>query len=297
MNSDGTGQTNLSNHPGDDLNPCPSPDGERILFKSNRDDSQGKHSLYTVRPDGSDLTLFGGSWVNGYSCEGWSPDSSSFVFSEYTGNGNGKVLANNVTVADTTNYGYRAPVWNKQTNKITYIPVAAGGIKNVGIPVTSPQPWGIWPAHVSLDQASWSPDGTKLVFRGQGVGVTDPPSNYEIFVGYPGQYALGVTPTKITDYAGRDTSPAWKPSGDQLVFSRDGKLHLMNSDGSGVVALNEGYAYSDQPNWAPDGLRLVYDCNTGSGWSDVCIINSDGTGKTRLTFLPTSQDSTPRFVP
>jgi Tol biopolymer transport system component len=46
-------QTNVTKHPKFDIEPAWSPDGEWIVFASNRDDPN--FDLYVVRPDGSDL--------------------------------------------------------------------------------------------------------------------------------------------------------------------------------------------------------------------------------------------------
>jgi Tol biopolymer transport system component len=52
MNADGTGERNLSAHPGFDGWPTWSPDGETIVFASNR---VGWFQIWAVSPDGSDL--------------------------------------------------------------------------------------------------------------------------------------------------------------------------------------------------------------------------------------------------
>lgn len=53
VNSDGSGLTRVTNHPGDDFTPTWSPDGSRIAFASDRD---GDAEIFVARPDGSGLT-------------------------------------------------------------------------------------------------------------------------------------------------------------------------------------------------------------------------------------------------
>lgn len=53
MNEDGTGQSPLTTHPGNDYQPAWSPDGTKIIFVSERD---GNVELYTMNADGSEQT-------------------------------------------------------------------------------------------------------------------------------------------------------------------------------------------------------------------------------------------------
>jgi TolB protein len=60
-----------------DFKPTWSPDGTRIAFTSNMD---GEYALYTIRPDGSDLTQV--TTIRAEGRPAWSPDSAKIAFQD-----------------------------------------------------------------------------------------------------------------------------------------------------------------------------------------------------------------------
>jgi dipeptidyl aminopeptidase/acylaminoacyl peptidase len=48
VNRDGSGDTNLTNHPSDDMGPSWSPDGSEIIFSSTRDAAPGESDIYAM---------------------------------------------------------------------------------------------------------------------------------------------------------------------------------------------------------------------------------------------------------
>jgi TolB protein len=73
---DGSDLTQLTDVPGNSFMPDWSPDGERIVFASQRD---GNRELYVMNADGSNqVRLTGGGWEN--SLPRWSPDGQHIVF-------------------------------------------------------------------------------------------------------------------------------------------------------------------------------------------------------------------------
>jgi TolB protein len=72
----------------------------------------------------------------------------------------------------------------------------------------------------------------------------------------------------------------------------------------GVVSLFSGYWWWDNaepsrdgaPNWSPDGQRIVFMAEIGTGKGDIYIMNRDGSGRRRLTDHP-ANDSTPAMSP
>jgi Tol biopolymer transport system component len=88
-----------------------------------------------------------------------------------------------------------------------------------------------------------------------------------------------------------DTDPAWSPDGRLLAFVRDGVVHVVRADGSGLRRLTAG----SSPAWAPDGVRLVLSKKTARG-ADVYVIRSDARGLRRLT-QTAAAESEPEWSP
>ena len=63
---------------------------------------------------------------------------------------------------------------------------------------------------------------------------------------------------RLTRNGSYDGEPDWSPDGKRLVYATDDGLRIMNADGSHVRPLTLG-AYHQQPRWSPDGRRVVFD--------------------------------------
>ena len=75
---DGSGRTNLTNHPATDEDPAWSADGSRIAFSSDR---SGKHELYVMDADGSNVQQLSSTPTGADSREpAWSPDGTRLVY-------------------------------------------------------------------------------------------------------------------------------------------------------------------------------------------------------------------------
>ena len=77
MNASGTGQTNLTNAPGADLNPGWSPDGTRLAFDSSR---SGNRDVFTMNANGTGQTNRTATSLQLDADPDWSPDGTKILF-------------------------------------------------------------------------------------------------------------------------------------------------------------------------------------------------------------------------
>ena len=170
MNTDGSEQLRLTNHPGDDFDPTWSPTGEHIAFVSERDHA-GLYDIYLMNPNGQNIRPAFDE-LDYRTAPAWSPDGKKIAYHTYS----------------------PIPDWAVYFNTIdggTSERVSAAGIHPGGFPDWSPDgteiaftggtriKWRIWIRNLQTgdkklllpkiplgDQRNpaWSPDGSKLAF-------------------------------------------------------------------------------------------------------------------------------------
>jgi len=265
MNPDGSSQTNLTNNPGSDYQPCWSPDGTKIAFETYRD---GNGEIYVMNADGTGQT----NLTNNLDWDGWpswSPDGTKIAFET---NRDADMVPLTVD-----------PKFHPPINREIYVMNADGsGQTNL----TNNPDWDGW--------ASWSPDGTKIAFHrtlGGGGGMyvegIDPQvsfdgENREIYV----MNANGTGQVNLTNNFGWDGMPIWSPNGAKIAFKsdRDGndEIYVMNPDGSGQSRLTSNSAVDSSPSWSPDGAKIAFK-SSRDGNDEIYTMNANGSGQIRLT--------------
>jgi WD40 repeat protein len=97
-----------------------------------------------------------------------------------------------------------------------------------------------------------------------------------------------VAVTRLTTDPASDFDSTWSPDGKQIAFrsQRDGndEIYVMNADGTCQRNLTNDPINDWSPAWSPDGTHIAFarffDRNQ---FTDVAVINVDGTGLQRLT--------------
>lgn len=139
--------------------------------------------------------------------------------------------------------------------------------------------------------ASWSPDGKRILFIHDSVLRKPPPYREDGFETYH------PVELEIMDSDGRKRhlvrrlepviySAVWSPNNKMIAVSwlRDAPepgLFLLSADGTGEPALIAQNAFT--PTWSPDGNKLAFSEEKPRGRWTLAVVNSDGTGLVRLT--------------
>lgn len=207
VNADGTGIVQLTGDEGFDWTPVWSPDGEWIVFSSDRD---GETELYVVAPDGSRtrrLTDLPTDDVGGYSPV-WSPDGSMIAVEVYE-HGNWNLYLVGVddrrTVRLTDDPGdENSPVWSPDGKWIAYngSPVPSSEGDNTG----------------TFDVNVIRPDGTDRTRLTEGAGVSTGGLSWQPVVGLAESPTDTPSPSPSYLSVGEQWAPPTFPEGDVVVM-------------------------------------------------------------------------------
>jgi Tol biopolymer transport system component len=256
MPSFGLPQAQLTEVRADDAQSAWSPDGRRIAFKSRRN---GNNELYVMNADGSDETRVTNSFRVSEGQPFWSPDGRRLLF---------RKTPDNPISQD-------ADIWQ------------------IDVDPVNPAPRAVLERAGDERYPSYSPDGSKIVFRGD-TDLVDHSGDEELYV----MDADGANIVQLTDNAVFDSAPAFSPDGTKLAFesARDSgdplklDIYVMNADGSDVRRLTADPSHDEGPIWSPDGTKIAFTSERG-GSSDIWVMDAEGGGVRRLTDDPARDES------
>jgi Tol biopolymer transport system component len=257
VNADGSGQVNLTNSASTEGDPSWSPDGTRIAFSSDRDSTDPEcdgyfepcnYEIYVMNADGTGQTRVTNtaSYAEGH--PRWSPDGTKVTYSVFSGCDGEPACG----------------VWTETINADgsgrTFFITASFGAERF--------------------DAAWSPDGKRLAYA------------------YFNDYNFGVqtdTQLYIANPDGSDNRvfccentfaryPDWSPDQRTMLLDAGSRVARQNVDGTGFAYLGDQGTFRGV--WSPDGARIAFDkadCSTTPCTTNVEVMNTDGTGETKLT--------------
>jgi len=245
MNSDGTGQTNLTTiaGPGGDDTPAWSPNGTKIAFTSDI----GNQEIYVMNADGSGQTNLTQNAASDRQPT-WSPDGTKIAFLSNR-SGDFEIWSMNANGSSPTNLTMTPgiqedPAWAPDNTKIAYRQPVDLFTMNPDGTNQALFPLAIGP---SVSQPDWSPDAQKIAFTGDIPAVST-----HIYV-VNADATGGVT--QLTS-VGLNSVPAYSPDGTKIAFvsHRDGnaEIYVMNANGTGQANLTQNGVSDTNPDWQPD---------------------------------------------
>jgi Tol biopolymer transport system component len=243
MNPDGSEQTRLTFDSRNDQRPDISPDGQRIVFSSNRvtdTNPTGDFEIFVMNADGSDLQQLTfneaeDSWPR------WSPNGKWIAFhSNVDGNFEIYVIkANGTHLTRVTDYPGldQFPEWSPNGKHLAirrdtdlYL-IDRDGSNPIQLT-----------AQAMINQmASWSPDGKRIAFLSTRAGY---PSVFVMDADGSNQVNLTPKPDDVPASKWSSRAPAWSRNGQDIYFtarrpvtSENENIFVMNADGTGVIQL------------------------------------------------------------
>lgn len=218
-----------------DGEPVWSPDGNRILFSSQRD--SGITQVFVMNADGSQPTKLTGG-AGGGAGPSWSPDGARIAF-ESSGNLWIVNADGSLPVRLTLGGTDRTPAWSPDGRMLAFSS-ARGTHQDIWVLNLQDSSLTNLTNGVGFggnNSPNWSPDGRKIVY------FSDQTGNFEIF----SMNADGTSQVQLTHLNQSAMYPRYTPNGGSILFSAGAcsclkDIFIMNPDGSNqrIVSHTQG---------------------------------------------------------
>lgn len=281
MAADGSDQRRLLQAHGDGVDyslPVFSPNGERIaytLWRNEGDRAQNFRivdqtaGIWTAAADGSDARLLVEGAPDTALFPAWSPDGRWVTYTR--------------TPQDAPNTPGDGPQPNNAPGQLGPPSVRGSGELWIVPSDGSSPPRRLSAQGQDAIGATWSPDGTAIVFEAKDN------ANSEIHVARVTPDGLSNERAVASD-AATDWGATWSPDGSSIAFVSDrsgnDEIWIAAQDGNGQPRqLTNDPAGDWAPAFSPDGNRIVF-VSTRTGDSEIWAIAADGSDPRNLTNHP-----------
>jgi Tol biopolymer transport system component len=97
---------------------------------------------------------------------------------------------------------------------------------------------------------------------------------------------LGGSARRLGDLVAQGGAAAWSPNGQQVVYARNGELHIARRDGTEIRKLATIPVTPFWVRWSPDGSRVRFSVDPGTGPDDTSLWEAGIDGKRAYPLLP-----------
>jgi tricorn protease-like protein len=304
-NPDNTGMVQLTSHEGNDVNAIYSPDGNTIVWVSDR---TGSYQIWTMNADGTNKQqITQGPKIHGW--PQWSPDSSKLVYWGY----DEAAEMHTITTcnADGSNekdlVGPQPGRLDRPTfrpNDGAYIAYAAQDGPNLGdwdiwvISADGSQTYKLTDNDVMNTNPLWRPDGMVISYKAA------PSGDYTMTLQEFVLLENGFENPVIRGWDGIQGAQAveWSPDGSSISYTAEtlknasgedrvsyaaivDDVHMTGPNTSGTPKdMSKGMTLGDRgPRFSPDGSKVVFWAWDQAYNATLWLNNADGSGIRRLT--------------
>jgi len=205
-----------------------SPDGTKLLLRSETNDGIPLAGLFVLHPDGSRTTLLPETDV-APTWGSFSPDGTKVAYAA-SGSSRGPYVID-------VEGGKRHPLGARCPRK----KISGRSIELCGEPMS--------------EAAAWSPDGSRIAW----VDFVEDSAKY----GHHATVLSFVNPDgsglreEVARLPGGGGNLVWSPDGSRLAFWGPSQIFVINADGSGLREVTDE-GVNRWPAWSPDGSRIAF---------------------------------------